>query len=151
MTLRIEPVSDGTAETWREVHNLLIPASPLTADEVRERRNRHELTLAYVDGALVGNATLRPPRDDAKLPATATVIVRVLPPYRRRGLGTAYLDAVVGRARTLGVSRIETHVLAANEEGAAFALARGFAEVERYDVDGAGYVLLARDLGRGRG
>ena len=39
-------------------------------------------------------------------------------------------------ARELGAGRIETVVLAANEDGLSFARGRGFVEVERYVLDG---------------
>ena len=82
---------------------------------------------------LVGNATVRPPDDDG----TATVIVRILPQHRRRGLGSAYLDhELADGLRARAASSIETVVLASNEDGLAFALAHGFVEVDRYLLDG---------------
>ena len=64
------------------------------------------------------------------------MIVRVLPAHRRRGLGSAYLAHELEHARSLHPDRIETVVLASNEDGLAFALARGFVEVDRYVLDG---------------
>jgi GNAT superfamily N-acetyltransferase len=66
----------------------------------------------------------------------ATVIVRVLPEHRGRGLGSAYLRTELDHARRLGATRIETVVLASNAEGLAFARARGFVEHDRYLLDG---------------
>lgn len=140
--LRIELVTEETAELWREIHNAVIPASPLTSGEVLERLTRNRLTLAYAGGDLVGNATIRPPA-----PGTATVIVRVLPPFRRRGYGSAYLEVVCADALAMGATRLETVVLVANADGVAFAGRRGFVERERYAV-GPGrdeYLTMALD------
>jgi len=120
-------------EEWRAIHNAIIPTAPLSSDEVTERATRHRLTLGYADGELVGNATVRPP---AGPDGTATVIVRILPPRRRQGFGTAYLASELARARALGARRIETVVLASNDDGLAFALAHGFVEHDRYLLDG---------------
>ena len=130
--LRIVPAApDGLAE-WRAIHNAIIPTAPLSAEEVAERATRNRLTLAYDGDVLVGNATVRPPDENG----TATVIVRVLPELRRRGHGSAYLAHELDHARTLVPDRIETVVLASNTEGLAFALARGFVEVDRYVLEG---------------
>jgi GNAT superfamily N-acetyltransferase len=142
VALTIVAVSDDTAEAWREIHNLIIPAAPLSHAEVEERRGRNVLTLGAVDTEVVGNATVRPPREPG---GPATVIVRILPGHRRRGYGTEYLHAMLAVARDLGAASVATVVLAANADGLAFALRHGFVEVERYPVDGAEFVDLVRD------
>jgi GNAT superfamily N-acetyltransferase len=131
--LRIVPVGPDTATRWRDIHNAVIPAHPLTSDDVLERLTRNRLTLAYDGDQPVGNATIRPPEPD---PMTATVIVRILPEYRRRGLGSEYLAAMLAEARGMGARRIETVVLTSNEDGFAFALKHGFVEFDRYVLDG---------------
>ncbi|MBG6136975.1 GNAT family N-acetyltransferase [Longispora fulva] len=141
--LRIEPVDDATLEDWRSVHNLIIPTDPLSPDEVRERVGRNHLTVAYRDDVLVGCATVRPPTGD---PATATVIVRVLPEHRRRGYGEEYHAAAVARARELGAEVIETIVLASNPDGLRFAESHGFVEVDRYLPPGDEYPFLTLRL-----
>ena len=132
MALRILPAAPDRLAEWRAIHNEIIPTTPLSGDEVAERAGRHLLTVAYDDDTLVGCATVRPP--DVSL--TATVIVRILPAFRRRGLGTSYLDHVLAEARALGARRIETVVLASNRDGLAFARAHGFVEHDRYVLDG---------------
>jgi GNAT superfamily N-acetyltransferase len=132
VALRIVPVDDQTLDQWRLVHNEIIPTAPLSSDEVRERAARYRLTLAYDDGRIVGNATLRPP-DTA---GTITVIVRVLPGFRRRGYGSAYLGAVLSEARALGPASIRSVVLASNLDGLVFAQRRGFVEFGRYLLEG---------------
>lgn len=106
-----------------------------------ERLTRNRLTLAYDGDALVGNATIRPPRPDTM---TATVIVRILPEYRRRGFGSEYLATMLAEARGMGARRIDTVVLASNEDGLAFAVRHGFVEFDRYVLEGetAEYVDL---------
>jgi RimJ/RimL family protein N-acetyltransferase len=131
--LRIVPVGPDVVPLWRDIHNAVIPAQVLTSDEVLERLTRNSLTLAYDGDELVGNATIRPPRPDAM---SATVIVRILPEYRRRGFGSEYFEAMLAEARGIGARRIETVVLASNEEGLAFAARHGFVEFDRYVLDG---------------
>ncbi|MFI9000992.1 GNAT family N-acetyltransferase [Streptomyces sp. NPDC053541] len=118
---------------WRLIHNTIIPTAPLSEAEVRERAGRNRLDVAYLDGVAVGCSTVRPP--DEETPA-ATVIARILPAHRRRGHGTALYERGLAHARTLSDAGVETVVLASNEEGLAFALARGFVETERYLLPG---------------
>jgi hypothetical protein len=59
--LRVVPAAPQRLAEWRQVHNAIIPTSPLTEPEVAERADRHHLTVAYVGDALVGCATVRPP------------------------------------------------------------------------------------------
>jgi hypothetical protein len=78
MTLTILPADGDLLEQWREVHNLIIASMRLTAEEVAERAVRNSLSVGYVDGVLVGNATVRAPENGVVM-----VIVRVLPEHRR--------------------------------------------------------------------
>jgi GNAT superfamily N-acetyltransferase len=143
-------VSDErTLHDWQRIHNEIIPTDPLSLEEVRERSTRNRLEVAYdvVDGerVAVGNSTVRRPSDDAG----AMVIARVLPAYRRRGIGTALYERGLEVAREWADERpVETVVLASNESGLAFALARGFVEVERYTLPGASIPYVALTLGR---
>ncbi|MFF5503450.1 GNAT family N-acetyltransferase [Streptomyces roseolus] len=142
--LRVVPVADGRGPAdWRAVHNTVVPTAVLSEDEVRERAGRNRLDVAYLGGVAVGCSTVRPP--DGGTPA-ATVIARILPEYRGRGFGTALYERGLAHAGTLGGQGVETVVLASNEEGLRFALARGFAEVERYVLPGETipYVTLRR-------
>ncbi|MGW4083585.1 N-acetyltransferase family protein [Streptomyces sp. NPDC004822] len=132
---RIVPVEGERAlQEWRHVHNVIAPPAALSLDEVRERAGRNRLRNAYVGDVLVGCSTVRPPRDED---AVATVIARVLPGHRGRGYGTALYADGLAHARALGARAVETCVLAVNEEGLRFARARGFAETDRYVLDGA--------------
>lgn len=126
---------DRAIEDWRLVHNEIIPVDPLSLDDVRERVTRNHLEIAYLDGLPVGNSTVRPPNNGA-----STVIARVLPPFRRRGFGTRLYDRAMAHAQTLAPQHIETIIWAPNTAGLEFALAKGFAVVER-DED---WILLRR-------
>ena len=146
MSLTVVPVEESTAHLWGEIHNRIIPADPLSDADVLERMGRNQLTLAYVGDVAVGNATLRPPTEGSR---TVTVIVRVLPEHRGRGLGAEYADWVLARAAELAPDRVETVVLAANQDGLRFAVRLGFVEHDRYVLDGdtAEWVDLHLDVG----
>ncbi len=131
--LRVSPAAPEHLGEWRRVHNEIIATAPLTEDEVAERAGRNRLTVAHVGDTLVGCATVRPPAGES---GTVTVIVRILEPFRRRGLGSAYLDMALADARSLGPDRIETVVLESNADGLGFARRHGFVEHDRYVLDG---------------
>ncbi|MEU8677294.1 GNAT family N-acetyltransferase [Streptomyces sp. NPDC048560] len=132
--LRIEqPVGDAMLKDWQHAHNVIIPAHPLSLDDVRSRAVHNYLEVAYLDDVLVGCTTVRPPADDT---FTATVIARVLTAHRRQGYGTELYERALKRARTLGAQVIETVVLASNTDGLRFALSHGFVETERYVLPG---------------
>ncbi|AIV35857.1 GNAT family N-acetyltransferase [Streptomyces sp. CCM_MD2014] len=132
--LRIAAVDgDAVVEEWRHVHNVTVPPAAMTPDEARERAGRNRLANAYLGDVLVGCSTVRPPGGEGRV---ATVIARVLPAYRGRGIGTALYEEGLAHARVLGAGAVETVVLAANADGLRFAGARGFVEKERYVLDG---------------
>ena len=133
----VEVSDEQTVADWQRIHNAIIPTDPLSLDEVRERSGRHRLEVAYVDApdgqSAVGNSTVRRPTHDDG----AMVIARVLPPYRRRGIGTLLFQRGLEAALSWADERsVQTVVLATNEDGLGFALARGFVEVERYTLPG---------------
>ena len=143
----VEVSDEGTVADWRRVHNEIIPTDPLSLGDVRERSGRHRLELAYVGApdqqSAVGNSTVRRPTDDEG----AMVIARVLPAYRRRGIGAALFHRGLEVALAWADHRpVATVVLASNEDGLTFALARGFVEVERYTLPGATIPYVALEL-----
>ncbi|MFI8420148.1 GNAT family N-acetyltransferase [Streptomyces sp. NPDC085479] len=143
--LRVVPATgERQLADWRAVHNAIVPTAVLSEEQVRERAGRNLLEVAYLGGVAVGCSTVRPP--DGETPA-ATVIARILPEHRRRGFGTVLYERGLGHARTLGGAGVETVVLASNEEGLRFALARGFTEVERYVLPGDTVPFVALRLG----
>jgi GNAT superfamily N-acetyltransferase len=142
--VRIEHVGDDLSlMQWQRIHNEIIPTDPLSLDEVRERSGRHHLELAYVGDDAIGNSTVRRPTADEG----AMVIARVLTPYRRRGIGTLLFERGLEVARRWADERpVGTVVLASNTDGLAFALARGFVEVEMYLLPGASVPYIALEL-----
>ncbi|MET8767067.1 GNAT family N-acetyltransferase [Streptomyces sp. NPDC004658] len=120
-------------EQWRHVHNVVVPPAAMSPQEARERQGRYRLANAYLGEVLVGCSTVRPPAGEQRV---ATVIARVLPEFRRRGFGTALHEDALAHARGLGAETIETCVLAVNADGLRFALRRGYAETDRYVLDG---------------
>jgi GNAT superfamily N-acetyltransferase len=130
--LRYEQVkSEAALRDWREIHNLIIPSAPLSAEEVEERAVRNHLEVAYLGDLAVGNSTVRPPAE-----GTSVVIARVLPDHRRRGFGEQLYRRAVEHARAWGATTIETIVLESNDDGLRFALRHGFVEIERYLLPG---------------
>ncbi|GLZ77604.1 hypothetical protein Afil01_24110 [Actinorhabdospora filicis] len=125
---RAEPGDTKALADWREVHNVIIPADPLSQADVRERAGRNVLSVAYVNGELVGCSTVRMPEGEER---AVVVIARILPEFRRRGFGTALFQHCMEQAAELDPGVIETIVLSANKEGYEFAIGRGFVEVER--------------------
>jgi GNAT superfamily N-acetyltransferase len=143
----VEVADEQTVADWQRIHNEIIPTDPLSLDDVRERSGRHRLELAYVGApgqqSAVGNSTVRRPTANEG----AMVIARVLPAYRRRGIGTALFQRGLEAALSWTDERpVETVVLASNEDGLGFALARGFVEVERYTLPGATIPYVALEL-----
>ncbi|GAB2928352.1 GNAT family N-acetyltransferase [Streptomyces heilongjiangensis] len=124
---------DEQLEAWRYVHNTIIPAHVLSLADVRERAARNHLELAYADGELIGNSTVRPP---AGADATAMVAARVLAAHRGRGHGGHLYERALLKARELGARVIETCVLESNEDGLRFAERHGFVQTDRYQLDG---------------
>ena len=144
--LRLVAVDPGLVEDWRAVHNAVIPSSPLSSAEVRERLDRFRLHVAYADAELVGCSTVRPSFGDN---GETTVIVRVVPEHRRRGHGAAMLRLLLD---DLGAGRpeapqLETIVWEGNPDGLRFARPHGFVEeTDRYLAPGdtAPFLTLRR-------
>ncbi|NUO59669.1 MAG: GNAT family N-acetyltransferase [Hamadaea sp.] len=130
---------------WQHVHNLIIPTDPLSVEDIRVRAQRNRLAVAYAGDTLVGNYTVRPPADD---PIAATVIARVLPEHRRQGFGEQIYRHALTVAAGLGATAVETVVLESNADGLRFALRHGFAETDRYLLDG--HAIAFVDLRRER-
>jgi GNAT superfamily N-acetyltransferase len=81
--------------------------------------------LAERDGAVLGSGLA----DRSDLAGAAVVIARVLPEFRRQGVGTELFGELLGYAATLGVEHVVSH---ADDEGSrAFTERFGFVEVDR--------------------
>ena len=140
----IRVTDDQKADVWTQVHNQIISSDPLTVEQVVERSKLYALDLATLEGTTVGCSTVRPVVDDAPV----TVIVRILPTYRRRGLGSALLAYALTHAKAWDADHIQTIVHGSNLDGLEFALRRGFVETDRYTLEGESvpYIHLATSL-----
>jgi GNAT superfamily N-acetyltransferase len=140
----IRVADELTAGAWLLIHNEIIASAPLTLEEVVSRSKLNALDLASLDGVVVGCSTVRPAADHDPV----TVIVRILPAFRRRGLGSDFLVHALAHAREVGALDVQTIVLASNSDGLEFALRRGFVETERYTLDGdtVPFIHLATSL-----
>jgi RimJ/RimL family protein N-acetyltransferase len=88
------------------------------------RRSSHAaVLLAEADGAVVGRMSLARDPHPASF-HVADLGLMVAASHRRRGVGTALLDAAVAWARSVGVAKLELHVFPHNE--AAIALYERF-------------------------
>ncbi|MEA2309221.1 MAG: hypothetical protein QOI65_1507 [Thermoleophilaceae bacterium] len=126
-TVLVRPISPGDKELLSDAfHRLseesrrrrfLTPATELTAEDLHYLtevdHNRHEAMVAIdpASGRLVGSARyVQVPRErDA-----AEVAVAVADDWQRRGVATALLAALSGRARENGVERFRAYVSSDN-------------------------------------
>jgi mycothiol synthase len=119
--------SDADLEAWREVRIAVLPDERTeTVAGIRAgQRPGQVFLLAELANGVVGSGTAH--RSNVR--DTATIAPRVLPAFRRRGIGTALLRPLVAHAESLGVSR--ALALADDEGSAAFATRFGFEEADR--------------------
>jgi len=91
---------DVYARVWSEI----LPDKTISGDEVRRRFAEWDDGRAYLvaetDGVVVGTGFA----SRTSTPGRAAAVVAVLPEYRRRGIGSALLQASIAHARDLGAS-----------------------------------------------
>ncbi len=122
-----EAETDADLDAWREVRLAILPDErTATVQELRGMwRPGRGLLLAEIDGIVVGHGVT----DRSDLAGRATVTPRVLPQYRRHGVGTELLRALTRMAVEAGHTRAASDV---DDEGSlAFARRFGFTEVDR--------------------
>jgi ribosomal-protein-alanine N-acetyltransferase len=109
-------------------------------------------TVSYLvarEDRIVGYAVVSVAGDIAELQRIA-----VYPAYRRRGLATALLDAVVEAGRRGGADRLLLEVRSDNAAALACYAAAGFVEIDRrprYYADGGTAVVMRLPLVKGCG
>jgi mycothiol synthase len=117
--------------TWAEIKSAVVPNEPVTAQQLGDTASDDRLLLlAYADGqeAGCGIAAL------SNFGGRAFVAVRVLPPFRRRGVGTALVRALSEHGRALGRDGVNAFVYA--DDDASIAFAERFAlEVSDYQLE----------------
>jgi mycothiol synthase len=118
--------SDDDLEAWRRVRLAVVPHERTDSVEELRRTARPErlMLLAYLDDELAGSGVGG--RGDT---GSGFAIPRVLPEYRRRGVGTALLYALAQHAASLGFP--DLGVGAEDDVALAFAQRFGFEEVGR--------------------
>jgi GNAT superfamily N-acetyltransferase len=145
--LTIEAVDEASSEAslqgWRTIHNAIIPTDPLSFADVVERSKRNRMHIGYLGKLAVACSTIRPP--DLASDDEVMVIVRVLPAFRRAGLGSQLYAYLLREPWVTSTKNLTTVVLAANDSGLQFALNRGFTQVDEYEIGGATYVDLRLD------
>ena len=121
-----EAVTDDDLAAWRRVRIAIVPnGRTATVEELRGMASPDQLLLlAEIDGEVVGSGGGN--RSDT---TGAAVFPRVLPEFRRRGVGTALLRALVAHAESRGHS--EAGSLVDDEGSLAFAERFGFRETGR--------------------
>jgi mycothiol synthase len=115
---------DAYARVWTEVH----PETPISGEEVRrrfaERDDGRQYLVAEADGHVVGMGFA----SRTSTPGWAAALVAVLPGFRRRGVGSALLDASLAHARRLRTSVASGSV---SEAALPWAERRGFEAFDR--------------------
>jgi mycothiol synthase len=121
-----EAVTNADLEAWRRVRIAILPNERTASlEELRAMEAPDRLLLlAEVDGDVVGSGATN--RSDT---SGAALFPRVLPAFRRRGIGTALLHALAAHAQAVGHS--EAGSLVDDEGSLAFAERFGFRETGR--------------------
>ena len=118
--------NDADLEAWRQIRIALLPNErTASVDEIRATQSPERLLLlAELDGEVVGSGGVS--RSDMR---GAALFPRVLPPFRRRGIGTALLRALAAHAESVGHG--EAGSLVDDDGSLAFAERFGFRETGR--------------------
>ena len=129
MTVLREVRTEADYDGWRSVRLAVVPGERTgTVEELMEgaaARPGRVFLLAERDGVVVGSGVA----DRSDLGGRGSVTPRVLPPYRRQGIGTTLLRALTEHVAGLGFSVASATV---DDDGSlAFAHRYGFSEVDR--------------------
>lgn len=102
----------------------------MSADVVRRRWQRQPERLYLVaerEGCIVGNGMVGP----SDSPGRTFIAIRVLPEWRRHGIGSALYERCAEHARAANPRSLSGHVNEADTDGRGFAERRGYREVGR--------------------
>jgi mycothiol synthase len=118
--------TDDDLHAWNRVRRVVLPDEPIaTIEQMRARESPQRLlVLAEVHGELAGHGLT-----DVSSYADGSVTPRVLPAWRRRGIGRAVLDRLIDHARELRHRSVAS--LTDEEAALTFATANGFTEIDR--------------------
>jgi GNAT superfamily N-acetyltransferase len=119
--------TDADLEAWIQIRRVVVPDE--SAGTVQQQRARESaerlLLLAELDGELAGSGFA----DRSDMAGRFGVAPRVLPRFRRRGVGTAVLRELAAHAERFGVP--EASALVVDDGSKAFAERFGFREIDR--------------------
>jgi GNAT superfamily N-acetyltransferase len=120
-------VTDEDYEAWRRVRMAVVPGErSATVAELRQPDSPDRLLLlAAVDGTVVGSGVA----DRSDTAGGGFVAPRVLTEHRRRGVGSALLEALAAHVTTLGLP--ELRAMVEDHESLGFAEHFGFVEIDR--------------------
>jgi mycothiol synthase len=122
--------TDADLAGWCEVWSAITPREPVTLEQVKRRLERQPerlFLIAEKDSRLVGSGLVAP----SDSPNRKFVGVRVLPEWRRRGVGSELYDRALVHARALDPEWISTMLSEADSDSMAWAERRGFEEYGR--------------------
>jgi GNAT superfamily N-acetyltransferase len=144
-------------ETWRDAYAGILPTDMLVGMSVSRqtaywrtallRRRKHEsISVALVDGAVVGFGTCGPARGPVVGPTGEVQMLYVAQDYQELGLGRALLRVLFASLRRHGMARAVIWVVAQNPARYFYEAMGGTADAERTerqwrtDVTTVGYV-----------
>ena len=111
-------VSGADLDAWARIKNIIVPNEPVTAEQIRATDEEGRvLLLAELDGDLAGCGIAA----RSHFAGRGFVAPRVLPEFRRRGVGTALLLALADHVRSLGREELISFVYADEPDSVAFA------------------------------
>ncbi len=111
-------VSGHDLDAWARLKSAIVPNEPVTAEQIHATDEEGRLLLlAELDGDLAGCGIAA----RSHFAGRGFVAPRVLPQFRRRGVGTALLLALADHVRGLGREELISFVYADEPESVAFA------------------------------
>lgn len=122
--------TDADLAGWCDVWTAITPREPITLEQVKRRLERQPERLYLVaeeDAGVIGLGFVGP----TDSPGRIAVAVRVLPEWRRRGIGSRLYDWAFDHAKEQRPQWISTLVSEANGDAIAWAARREFEEVGR--------------------
>jgi GNAT superfamily N-acetyltransferase len=118
---------DADLAAWAELKSTVVPNEPVTPEQLRASDEPGRvLLLAEHDRVLAGCGIAAP----SHFGGLAFVAARVLPAYRRRGVGTALVRALADHARALGRDGMNAFVYSDEPHSIAFVEHFRLAEVD---------------------
>ena len=122
--------TDIDLAAWCEVWTAIKPREPIVPEDVKRRLERQPerlYLLAEEGGEIVGVGFAGP----SQSPERTALAVRVLPPHRRRGIGSALLERLLEHADGLEPTSVSGEVSEDDSASVEWARNRGFEEYGR--------------------